>query len=197
MKDWQNHVLQFHHKYNYYLWMSFLSTWNLTNFLRIHQQLLNLFIYLSVLYLTTLWVAQTLQRRMIRWLMINKLEWIWEEADVAWSKVLCRYLPEGTKHIAGSTINCHLEALAHHRLQARGLESKKQCDQPLFDVTWLHGYMVTWLHSYMVTWLHGYMVTWLHAVSRHEAKPTPASSHSHVVHWRIHLSGKVKWHILK
>jgi hypothetical protein len=41
-------------------------------------------IYLFVVYLTMLSVAQTLYRRMIGWVMNNELERIWKEAVVAW-----------------------------------------------------------------------------------------------------------------
>jgi hypothetical protein len=39
--------------------------------------------HLFILYLATLSVADTLKRRMIGWFMINELERVWKETDVA------------------------------------------------------------------------------------------------------------------
>jgi hypothetical protein len=46
---------------------------------------INLFIFmcLFIVYLTTLSVAQTIERRMIKWSMNNELETTWQEAVVA------------------------------------------------------------------------------------------------------------------
>jgi hypothetical protein len=50
-----------------------------------------------VVYLTTLSVAQTIQRRMTGRLLNDGLERIWIEAVVVQFKIPFRYLPDGTE----------------------------------------------------------------------------------------------------
>lgn len=60
-------------------------------------EVIKIYVYLFLVYLTALLVAQTVDRKIIRLFMNNILENMREEAVAAWLNTLSRNLPGGTE----------------------------------------------------------------------------------------------------